>query len=148
LRPSDTDNSSARSDRLFTPNTPKPGTRLKAGVKDLLMDAATKESVLPYVVFLEVNLPPDDDPNGPPTWAAEVSQTVRDVIANVGHCPFDLIVFTNIPHQYGEEGKPDPAKQFYFWKPTRLRPSRIPNGLELAIVTSVTQYDNIPKTLS
>jgi hypothetical protein len=134
--------------RQRTITVPKPGSRLKAGVKDLLMDAATKEAALPYVVFLDVNLPPDDDPSGPPTWAAEVSQTVRDVIANVGHFPFDLIVFTNIPHQYGEKGGPDPAKQFYFWKLTRFRPSRIPNALELAILTSVSQYDNIPKTLS
>jgi hypothetical protein len=124
----------------------KPDQAQKAGVRDLLLDAATKETALPYVVFVEVNLPPDDV-NAPPSWAEEVTRTAREVIGELGHCPFDLIVFTNIPHQYGEMGGPEPTRHFWFWKPTLIRPSRIPVGVEEAIVRAVTQYDNIPKDL-
>jgi hypothetical protein len=121
-------------------------TRLKAGVRDLLLDAATKETMRPYVVFVDVNLPPDD-PKGPPTWAEEVTQTARDVVAQIGHCPFDLIVFTNIPHHYSEVGGPDPAKHMYFWLPKAFRPSRLPPVVEAAIVRAASQYDNIPQDL-
>jgi hypothetical protein len=126
--------------------TARPGGRLRAGVRDLLLDAATKETALPYVVFVEVNLPPDDV-NAPPSWAEEVTRTTLDVIGQLGHCPFELIVFTNIPHQYGEVGGPEPTRHFYFWKPTPIRPSRIPVGVEEAILRAVSQYDNIPKEL-
>jgi len=124
---------------------PPPPTRPKARVKDLLLDAATKETVLPYVVFVDLNLPPDV--NGPPSWAEEVIQMAFDVIATVGHCPFDMIVFTNIPHQYGEMGGPEPARHYWFWTSRAVRPSRLPIGVEEAIVRAVTQYDNIPKDL-
>ena len=122
------------------------GTRLKAGVLDLLMDTATKETTRPYVVFVDVNLPPDDL-KGAPTWAEEVTQTARDVVAQIGHCPFDLIVFTNIPHHYGEVGGPDPAKHMYFWRPNAFRPSRLPPVVEAAIVSAASKYDNISEDL-
>jgi len=120
--------------------------RPKARVRDLLLDAATKETALPYVVFVDINLPPDDV-SGPPSWAEEVIQTVFDVIAAVGHCPFEMIVFTNIPHHYGEMGGPEPTRHFWFWTSRSVRPSRLPIGIEEAIVRAVAQYDNIPKDL-
>ena len=133
--------------RQRTVRVPKAGERLKAGVRDLLTDAATKETVRPYVAFVEVDLPPDDS-KAPAPWFEEVRQTTRDVVAELGHCPFDLVVFTNYPHVYGEFGAPDPARHVYSWKPdAAFRPTRLPAPVENAIAIAVTQYDNIPKEL-
>ena len=45
--------------------------RPAAGVKRLLMNAAKKRTAFPYVVLVDVNLPPDAA-TGPPSWMPEI----------------------------------------------------------------------------
>jgi hypothetical protein len=116
-------------------NDPRP----KAGVKSLLVNAANKRSVHPYAVFVDMNLPPEPA-TAPPSWAPEVHGTVDEIVAKQGTSPFDMVFFTNVPHQYGRAGEPDPPKHVYVRKPTR----RIPMTIDEALIRAMTQYGNIP----
>ena len=92
------------------------------------------------VVFVELNLPPEGI-DKPPSWVPHVDQLVQEITAEKGGTPFDLTVFTNRPHLYGEAGEPDPSKHVYQKHPST---SKIPGGLAIALGDAGAQYGNIP----
>jgi hypothetical protein len=115
----------------------------RAGVRDLIEDAATKvPKDKPYVVFVDVAMPPGER-DKPPSWVDEVDETVKEVVNKHGGMPgpFDLVLFTNIPHQYGRAGEPDPVRHWLGWLP---RQTRVPAELQEVLVTAVQQYGRIP----
>lgn len=120
--------------------------RPKAGMRDLLVDAYGKRRDLPYAVFAELNLPPDDLDRQPPDWLAEVDQTVKQVVADLapGTTPFDVVYFTNTPYHYGLAGEPSPSRVFANWIPVKP-PSQIPAPLQDELVKAVQQFGNIPR---
>jgi SEC-C motif-containing protein len=116
----------------------------RVGVDDLIADAATKAPKdMPYVVFVDVAMPPGER-DQPPTWGDEVDQAVKAVIDKHGGAPgpFDWVFFTNIPHQFGSAGEPDPPRHWLGWQP---RVTRITPDIQEAIVTAVHQYGRIPE---
>jgi hypothetical protein len=121
-------------------------TEMKAGVRGLVSTAARKATGHAFALFVDVNLPPGEA-RRPPAWMPEVQESVVEVVAHEasGQSPFDLVLFSNIPHLHGERGQADPAKHFYFWKPSGAVPSRIPNEVEQAIAKAITQYGRIPE---
>ena len=86
-------------------------------------------------MFVEVNLPPDEAKSAP-SWMPEAYGTVDEVAAKEGRQPFDRAFFTNVPHQYGRSGEPDPPKHLYVRKLT----SRIPTQIDKALARAMTQY--------
>ena len=113
--------------------------RPAANVKSLLLNAAKKHSGHPYAVFVDMNLPPEDA-KAPPSWMPDVYRTIDEISATEGRPPFDLAFFTNVPHQYGLTGEPDPPKHVYARKVTQ----RIPLEIDNALARAMTQYGNIP----
>jgi hypothetical protein len=113
---------------------------IRPSVRDLLLNAADKRAVHPLVVFLELNLPPED-PLKPPSWVPHVNQVVQEITAAKNKVLFDLIIFTNRPHLYGEVGEPDPSRHGYEKLPST---SAIPEATAHAIGDAAAQYGNIP----
>jgi hypothetical protein len=113
---------------------------IRPGVRDLLLSAADKSAVHPLVVFVELNLPPED-PAQQPSWTRHVNQVVQEITAEKGKVLFDLIFFTNRPHLYGEYGEPDPARHFYASRP---QTSRIAETIASVLGDAAAQYGNIP----
>lgn len=113
---------------------------IRPGVRDLLLNAAEKRGAQPLVVFLELNLPTEGI-DKPPSWVPHVDQVVHEIAADKGGSPFDLVVFTNRPHLYGEAGEPDPSKHVYQKQPGT---SAIPDAIGIAIGDAAAQYGNIP----
>jgi hypothetical protein len=114
----------------------------RPGVGGLLRDAARKRTSHPFAVFVEVALPPESSPR--PGWLRAVQQELTAVGESLGEpTPFDLVMFTNIPHQYGEDGQPDPDKHFFAVWP-RGKP-RIPEALVNALGEAAKQYGNVPQ---
>jgi hypothetical protein len=109
-------------------------------VRDLLLSAADKSANHPLVALLELNLPPED-PKQPPSWIGHVGHVVHEIAAQKGKSVFDLVIFTNRPHLYGEVGEPDPARHVY-----ALRPSdaAIPEAVADALGDAAAQYGNVP----
>jgi len=110
-------------------------------VDSLLEDAAAKAGDLPYVACVELALPPGGS-EGIPDWVPKVQQELASVVdQRNGDNPFDLVFFTNIPHQYGELGGSDPARHYYAVWPND---SRIPESLVDALGGAFKQYGRIP----
>ena len=87
-----------------------PGRPPKADVGKLLGNALRKQPPLPYVVFIDLNLPPIDAPDGadPYKVADQINATIERVAQESnGHHGFNLILFTNRPHRH--VGPPDLA---------------------------------------
>ena len=115
--------------------------RRRPRLRGLLRDAAGKKRALPLVVFVELGLPPEDA-TGRPSWITGVHQELEQVVReNAGRNPFDLVVFTNLPHQYGEPGEPDPARHFYaMWPPNTVVTESIIDSIGQALM----QYGHVP----
>jgi SEC-C motif-containing protein len=116
----------------------------KAGVDDLVAKAATQgPKDKPFALFVDVAMPPGD-PNKPPSWLDEVDQTVKNVMEKHGGLPgpFDWVVFTNIPHQFGEPGGADPSRHWAEWLP---RTTRISPAINQAVIAALQKYGIIPE---
>jgi hypothetical protein len=66
---------------------------IRPPIRDLLLNAISKATTLPLVVFVEVNLPPEDVEL--PTWVPHVKQVADDIAAERGSSPFGAVFFTN-----------------------------------------------------
>jgi hypothetical protein len=116
---------------------------VRAGVSGLLRDAAGKKRGSPFLVFVEVNLPPED-PNQPPSWLSEIQRTIGGVEKRVRDRVFDTVIVTNLPHQYGLPGEPDPARSYLISIPMKPEARRVPDGLIARLEAAIRQYGNIP----
>jgi hypothetical protein len=82
---------------------------IRPPIGDLLLNAISKTTTLPLVVFVEVNLPPEELP----TWVPHVKQVADEIASERGSSPFGAVFFTNRPHLYPLPMQPDPSKRFY-----------------------------------
>ena len=112
---------------------------IRPPIRDLLLNAIGKTTTLPLVVFVEVNLPPEDTEL--PTWVPHVKQVADDIASERGSSPFGAVFFTNRPHLYALPMQPDPSKHFY-----ALWPDGSPVGEDLIdrLGTAAMQYGNVP----
>ncbi len=83
---------------------------LKAGVKGLLEAALEKPTRHPYVVFIDLNLPPCENQVFEAPWFKEVveSATRAGRTTETEPSPINQLVFTNHPFHYGKDGEPAP----------------------------------------
>lgn len=116
-------------------------TTIRPGVRELLTNAAAKAADLPLLVFVELNLPPEDAQR-PPSWIPEVQRVVAEISAERGGLsPFAAVFFTNRPHMYGLEGEPDPSRHVYALWPADVG---LPDELVEAVGNAAQQYGNVP----
>jgi len=83
---------------------------IKAGIGRLLRKALQKPTDYPFVIFIDLNLPPLSQDLSQEPWVKEIMDTVSQIGDDTMRDYFNLIVFTNHPHHYGYETKPDPKK--------------------------------------
>jgi hypothetical protein len=115
---------------------------IRPRVRERLLDAAEKIGGHPLVVFLELNLPPED-PMREPSWVPRVQTVMLKIAAERGGTsPFSLVIFTNRPHLYGEAGEPDPSRHIYAMRPST---AAVPEPLADVLGEAATQYGNIPQ---
>jgi hypothetical protein len=70
-----------------------------------------------------------------------VAVGVREITEEKGKSPFEVIVFTNRPHLYGEAGEPDPPSHGYQKQPAT---SPVPEAIANALGDAAAQYGNVP----
>lgn len=95
---------------LGRPGQPQPAETLRAGIERLLKDALAKPVSHPYVIFVDLNLPPFEGLAFQAPWFEEVG----DSVAKIGDAcgagdPFNLIVFSNQPDHYLDTDIPSPG---------------------------------------
>jgi hypothetical protein len=113
---------------------------IRPGVKDLLTNAASKVSDLPLIVFVELNLPPENTER--PTWIPQARQVIAAIkAAHGGRSPFAAVIFTNRPHVHGAPGQSDPGKHVYAIWPAD---NGLPDEFVVALGNAAHQYGNVP----
>lgn len=97
---------------LGFPGEREDNSEVKAGVMRVVTQALDKPTEYPYVIFVDLNLPPSAGNIFEKPWYEELKETVSKIgkLPELGLDPFNLIVFTNHPHHYASEDEPDPAK--------------------------------------
>ncbi|OPZ84915.1 MAG: hypothetical protein BWY74_04060 [Firmicutes bacterium ADurb.Bin419] len=122
----------------------KQKTEWKAGVRRLLREALNKSGEHPYVVFLDLNLPPLTQDIILNSLKDELSKTVDSVCINDDKEQFNLIVFTNHPHSYIDSNDPDPGgTTMMIPAKNPLIVSEYPDSI-IGIFYAAQQYGNIP----
>jgi hypothetical protein len=119
---------------------------VKAGVGRLFKEALEKPVKHPYVIFIDLNLPPSEGKIFEKPWFIEVRGTISNIAGDVEKSPdkFNLVVITNHPHHYGEEGEPDPAKDtLCVFSPRPTIVAQHPNTI-LAIYDAAMKYGHVP----
>jgi hypothetical protein len=122
----------------------------RLGINDLLKRAIAKRGTLPFLVFIDANMPPEVAIEDQKTWLAEFAQA----LSRVGHgynefgvfegAPFSGLVLTNWAEHYGEGGQPYPQSIGMIswpWNPVVPFGS---NAILTRVETAVKQYGNIP----
>ena len=87
----------------------------RLGIADLLESAIDKRPGMPYVIFIDANIPPDLAAEDRERWLSEVELTLADLARRWERdgeqsTPFSAMVLTNLPHDYGEPGGIDPQR--------------------------------------
>ena len=83
---------------------------MRAGIERLFKNALAKPAAHPYVIFIDLNLPPTDTHVVHTRWFEEAAEPVLTIInANDGRAPFSLIVFSNQPDHYALNDAPAPV---------------------------------------
>ena len=122
----------------------------RVGITDLLRKAIAKRGKLPYIIFVDTNMPPEIAWQEQETWLREVSQS----IISVGHGyselgvfeggPFNALILTNWPDHYGLPGESLPAGIGYISE--AMNPAIVVNDRTAYhdIERAVKQYGVIP----
>ena len=122
----------------------------RLGIEGLFKKALAKDPQLPFVIFIDANMPPDIATAERDRWLAELHEVLprigsEDSIGKVAGASYTCLVLTNFPHHYGERAAMDPAKLAYFTSP---QPSLYPfksDETQGMVERAVLQYGNIPR---
>lgn len=123
----------------------KPSEQIKAGIGRLLSDALQKAGEYPHVIFIDLNLPPDERIFFQRPIFAEIGDTIEFICRNGQERDrFALLLITNHPHHYGGENEPDPGGETIIVLPKN--PLIVPDHPEsiMALYQASEQYSNIP----
>ena len=85
---------------------------VKAGIGRLFREALGKPAKHPYVIFIDLNMPPYEGKVFDKPWYIEVRDTISNIAGDSTKVPdkFNLVVVTNHPHHYGSDEEHDPVK--------------------------------------
>ena len=85
-----------------------PDDAVEVGIQGLVRDALGKPVSDPYVIFVDVNLPPDLEPVNT-KWLDKVGGPILDEWRQDGAPdPWNMILFTSFPHHYGDDSASAP----------------------------------------
>lgn len=119
---------------------------IKVRIGGLLNEAIQKPTCYPYVIFIDINLPPYSGIVFEKPWFKEILKSIKKISGKSVEepKPYNLILFTNHPHQYGREDEPDPEKDILpvFAQNTKI-PAKHPETIS-GICDAALQYGNIP----
>jgi hypothetical protein len=87
-------------------------TATPAKMRHLLLEALGKRPAMPFVIFLDLNLPPaipPRPPGGVPFWIDEWEQTLHSIRPEDWQL-FTLVVCSNFPYHYGSSDQRTPGR--------------------------------------
>jgi hypothetical protein len=125
---------------------PEDRSNMKVGVRQLLEDALAKPAPHPRIVFIDINLPPEllSGQDGQRSFE-EMAKTLEDqVLDEHGTSPWNMVVFTNHPYHYVDDGERYPREMAWRLLPERpLVSVDHPTALE-AIDEGIGKFGEVP----
>ncbi len=118
---------------------------LKVEMRGLLEGALEKTADHPYVIFIDINMPPGSVNETSPLLH-EVYETLNDKIYSIGRCrPWNVVVLTNHPYHYGTKGEPSPMEDpsLFHLSGNPVKRMDSPETLD-EIMKRVNQFGNVP----
>jgi hypothetical protein len=135
---------------LGYPGERKPLESFKLDIRGPLRKALAKKLGLPYIIFIDANMPPDFAEQKRDEWIADVHRAAEhvdhgwgDLGIRVGSA-FNFLVVTNIPHHYGVPGATVPEAVFYRLIPANPQMPLKDSSVLLDIERSVDQSHTVP----
>jgi hypothetical protein len=119
--------------------------KVKVEIRRLLKGALKKEVVHPYVIFIDINMPPGLINETSPLLQ-EVYETLNDPIYSEGrYRPWNMVILTNHPYHYGTKGEPSPKEDpsLFHLSGNPQREMESPGTLD-EIRKRVNQFGDVP----
>jgi hypothetical protein len=87
-----------------------PDEQVRVKIRHLIADAIDKPTTEPFVIFLDLNLPPSLLEPLSKEWFEKIGDPViKEFGETGGHDPWNMLLFTNSPHHYGEDTEVAPT---------------------------------------
>jgi len=126
---------------------PPGGDRVRTRIGQLLNRALQKAGALPFVIFIDVNVPPTDESPFEKPWFKDVLRSIdhSGATAETDNDPFNLIVFTNHPFHYVSPGDtaPSPEAVAVFGRNPRIPVTDL--SVLLEIHDAALKFGNVPQ---
>jgi hypothetical protein len=129
---------------------PKPIESFTLDIRGPLRKALDKKLGLPYIIFIDANMPPEYAESKREEWVANVDRAVKlidhgfdEAGVRVGSA-LNFLAVTNVPHHYGLPGGSVPNPVFYRLIPSNPQLSVRDISALLDIERSLQQSDNVP----
>lgn len=118
----------------------------KAGVKRLMNKAFKKEAKYPYVVFIDLNLPPSEEPIQNKPWFGEIKNSIGEegVCTPENPDPYNLLIFSNHPEHYAKLGERCPNNEHLYVISQCPRVPIEDQKILMKITKATDQYGNVP----
>lgn len=122
---------------------------LRLGIGQLVRDAVGKVKDLPYVVFVDLNLPPGAAHEADiGEWKDELMELLHtvnmEIVEGEERAITNLLLLTNFPHHYSAGDAPAPDGVMHHIRSVRPKnPMRNPELLD-AIIAATRLYGNVP----
>lgn len=132
---------------LDHPGAPKNESEVKAGINRILNSALKKEPDLPYIICIDLNMPPVEGNVFESEVFKDVARTIdakECKLSEPDGFPATMYIFTNYPHHYADSDQLDPKKT---WITTFVKkPKYAFKDVNIVheINQSLNQYGNIP----
>lgn len=132
---------------LGFPGKRQPDKEIRLGLTALINNATKKINNFPLIVFVDTNLPPSIAKivyELPPP-SIKIKKVMEKIQKKEGKDLFNLIVFTNHPHDYGTETEDDPQRNIT--SVLSLNPSHLPTDHQsiIDLHEAAAQHGNIPR---
>jgi len=132
---------------LGQPGDPKGREEIKAGINRILNNALAKFTNHPYIVCIDLNMPPINGNVVDSPVFQEIARTVENKETNyteIDGFPITMYVFTNYPHHYVTEDELDPTATLMTTLAKRPKYQFQHGEIVHHINRGFAQYGNIP----
>jgi hypothetical protein len=116
----------------------------RADVVPLLNQALAKRPGIPFIVFIDVNLPASADGE---RWSRSFHAAFGDKVAAEKAAVANAVILTSTPHHFGDPLGLDPPKEISIF-PIRRPQYPMPTVVLEALRESLSKYGNIPQRFS
>lgn len=110
-----------------------------------IKDGCRKPVSDPYILFIDLNLPPEYEQIRGNEWIKEAKRRLKGQMVKMREqFPLNYVIFTNFPHHYGRAGGSVPSKSIVTMPiDDPLRPIRYPESFN-SVLISLDQYGRVP----